>query len=167
MRIQPRRVPEENQRTNFSSVQAFNGAQRRARISTWCHCLAPRTIHRSLNLSLYSGSSSARAQMKADALRLQSLRVPGNLTFNYRSALQEEDLEAPPTSLNAFNDEHVRLGGGVTEFARLTILFAVQPLFRAFHRWKFEDNDPFWFPIAFENFGFAATNDVFAAVLVN
>src|ERR1041384_3676565 len=55
----------------------------------------------------------------------------------------------------------------MTELARLAILFAVKPFFRAFHRWKFEDNDPFWFPITFENLGFAATNDVFAAELVN
>ena len=105
--------------------------------------------------------------MKADALRLQSLRVPGNFAFNYRFARQDEDFVAAPTSLNAFNDEHVRFGCRVTELARLAILFAVQPLFRAIDRWKFEDNDTFWFPIAFENFGFAATNDVFAAVLVN
>ena len=55
----------------------------------------------------------------------------------------------------------------MAHLARLAVFFAVQPFFRAFHGWKFENNNALRLPIAFEHFGFAAPNNIFAAVLVN
>ena len=52
-------------------------------------------------------------------------------------------------------------------FAGLAVFFAVEPFFGAFHRREFENYDAFRIPIAFENFGFATADDIFASVLMN
>ena len=66
--------------------------------------------------------------------------------------------------LHAIHQNHVRRGGAMTHLARLAIFLAVEPFFRAIHGREFEDDDPFWLPVALEHFGFAATDNVFAAL---
>ena len=69
--------------------------------------------------------------------------------------------------LDAFDEDHVRLGGAVAHFARFAVFLAVQPFFGAFHRFELKHDNPFRIPIAFQHFGFAAAGNILTAVVVN
>jgi hypothetical protein len=63
-----------------------------------------------------------------------------------------------------FDQDHVCPGCAVAHFARFAILFAIQPVLGALRRFEFEHHDALRFPIAFQDFCFASTDDVFSTV---
>jgi hypothetical protein len=75
------------------------------------------------------------------------------------------NLLLPP--LDAFNDDHVGLSCAMPHFARFAVFLAVEPFFGPLHRVELEHDNALRVPIAFEHFGFATADDIFAAVLMN
>jgi hypothetical protein len=67
----------------------------------------------------------------------------------------------------SFDEDHICPGCAVAHFARFAVFFAVEPFLGALSRFELKDHDALRFPVAFEHFGFAAADDVFATVLLH
>src|SRR5215510_7930120 len=66
-----------------------------------------------------------------------------------------------------FNQNHLALGCFETQGFRATVFLGVVPALGLFEARKFEDNHPFWLPIAFEGLGGTTPYDVAAPILLN
>jgi hypothetical protein len=67
--------------------------------------------------------------------------------------------------LHSFDQHHFGFSGAMADFARPAVFFAIEPLFRALHRFELQNYDALWLPVALQGFDSIANGDIFPAVL--